>query len=135
MPPNKWNGCYSVNVKLFDEQHSLLIDIIDRLECALNAGEEYGVHEEVLLSLRDYILEHFSAEERVMRAHEFSGYEEHKKEHDQMVILLHEIQELMAPGIDPSCWKVIGFFKDWLLWHIEGADSKYGPFFNSRGTY
>jgi hemerythrin len=131
----EWNEYYSVNVKLFDEQHRGLIDIINRLEDTLSVDKGSEIPGEVLQSLVDYTHDHFSAEERFMSVFRFPGCEEHKKEHRQMFVMVHEIDKNKMIGNAHSGRKVVSYLKDWLIWHIEGTDRIYGPFFNSKGIF
>ena len=129
-----WNDTYSVKVRQFDDQHKKLIILINQLHDAMRVGKGGDVVGEVLKSLIDYTSTHFAAEERLMKMHSYPEYEAHKKEHNQLVVQVLDIQKSMSSGQRPLTMNVMSFLKEWLVKHIQGDDRKYGSYLNSKGV-
>jgi hemerythrin len=128
-----WSAKYSVQVKQFDEQHRKLIEIVNNLHDAMKVGKGKEVLGKVLDSLIAYTRDHFNEEERLMRANGFPGYEEHKKEHNLLVLQATDIQKQFHAGKAILTQEVMAFLKSWLEKHIQGTDKNYGPFLNQKG--
>jgi len=128
-----WNESYAVNVKQFDDQHKKLVDLINALHDGMKVGKGKEVMGGVLGELCEYTCSHFSAEERLMKIHAFPGYEEHKKEHNLLVIKVQEVQQLFLAGKAPLTQEIMAFLRDWLTKHIQGMDKKYTAYFGGKG--
>jgi hemerythrin len=121
-----WNDTYTVNNREMDEQHQRLFAIVNDLHKAILAKKSREEIGNTLNRLAAHTQSHFAAEERLMQACAYQGYERHKEEHER---LLHQVGELecefrkevggLAPGILAS------LIKDWLLRHILGMDKDY----------
>lgn len=128
-----WSTRYSVQVKKLDDQHKKLIDILNNLHDAMKVGKGKDVLGEVLDGLIAYTGDHFSEEERLMKTNAFPGYEEHKKEHNLLVLQARDIQSQFRSGNGVLTQEVMSFLKNWLENHILGSDKVYGPFLNQKG--
>lgn len=128
-----WSTRYSVQVKKLDDQHKKLIDILNNLHDAMKVGKGKDVLGEVLDGLIAYTGDHFSEEERLMKTNAFPGYEEHKKEHNLLVLQARDIQSQFRSGNCVLTQEVMSFLKNWLENHILGSDKVYGPFLNQKG--
>jgi len=133
MPLISWNDNYSVKVKQFDDQHKKLIDMLNELHDAMKVGKGKDVLEKILAGLIQYTNTHFAAEERLMKLHNYPDYEQHKKEHNLLVLQVLDVQKKYHEGSAVLAQSVITFLKDWLKNHIQGVDKNYGPFLNSKG--
>jgi hemerythrin len=128
-----WNDNYSVQVKQFDDQHKKLVGMVNDLHDAMKVGKGKEVVEKVLAGLILYTKSHFADEEKLMKLHNYPGYEEQKKEHNLLAIKVLDLQSNLREGKAVLSQPVMTFLKDWLQNHIQGDDKKYGPFFNSKG--
>lgn len=128
-----WNDAYSVNIREIDDQHKKLIDMINKLHDAMKVGKGAEVLGDILKSLIDYTGSHFATEEKYMKMHNYPGYEQHKKEHNMLVMQVLDVQKNFKDGKVPLSQSIMSFLKDWLVKHIQGDDQKYGPFLNSKG--
>jgi hemerythrin len=128
-----WNDSFSVNVKLFDEQHRKLIEMLNDLHDAMKVGKGKEALEKVLKGLIQYTSMHFSNEEKLMKQYNYPEFEKHKKEHNQLVLQVLDVQKKHQEGNAILSQDVMNFLKNWLRNHIQGEDKNYGPFFNSKG--
>lgn len=129
-----WNENYSVKVKQFDDQHKKLIEMVNELHDSMKVGKGKETLEKILKGLVQYTEQHFSSEERLMKLHGYTGYENHKKEHNQLVMQVLDIQKKYQEGTTMLTQSVMNFLRDWLQKHIQGDDKNYGPFLNSKGV-
>lgn len=131
----EWHPAYSVQVSKFDEQHKILIKLINDLHAAMKEGEGHGMLGEIFQSLADYTKNHFADEERMMETNTYSDLSRHKTAHDHLLKRVRELQNEFVEGNGIISISVLNFLKDWLITHIQGEDKKYGRFFNDRGIH
>ena len=129
-----WNDSFSVKVKQFDDQHKKLVDLVNKLHDSMKEGKGAAGAKEVLNSLITYTQTHFADEERLMKQHGYPSYEQHKKEHNQLVMKVSDIKKLIDEGKMLISHELMVFLKEWLVKHIQGEDKKYGPFLNGKGV-
>ena len=129
-----WSDKLSVGVKSIDDQHKKLVTLVNQLHDGMMAGKGKEAVGPVLKGLIDYTASHFKYEEDLFAR---TGYPEgaaHKKDHDDLVKKVLEIQkkyEQSGPGV--LTIQVMNFLKDWLTAHILGSDMKYGPHLVAKG--
>jgi len=132
-PMLAWDDTLSVNIDEIDEQHKVLVDMINGLHEAMRTGKGVKVLERLVDGLKNYAVEHFGMEERYMEKFKYPGYLNHKKEHERFVGKVLEFETAFKQGKASLTMDVMHFLKDWLVGHIKGVDKKYGPFLNERG--
>jgi hemerythrin-like metal-binding protein len=129
-----WNDSYSVKVNEMDNQHKKLVDLINTMHDAMKVGKGKEIIGEISKALLDYTKRHFNAEEMLMKLHNYPGYEEQKRVHNQLVSEILDIQKKFEAGTVIS-QEVITFLKNWLVNHIQGMDQKYGSYLNIKGVH
>jgi len=122
-----WNDTYSVGIHEIDEQHQILVELINKLYTALARRASNGIVEGVLAELVRYTRVHFATEECLMRVFGYPGYEEHKVAHDRLVarveLFLTDFRERGPKGgLD-----LLYFLREWLMRHINEEDKAYSP--------
>ncbi|WP_246298965.1 bacteriohemerythrin [Desulfolutivibrio sulfodismutans] len=128
-----WDESLSVNIDEIDDQHKVLVDMINGLHEAMRSRKGVKVLAGLVDALKNYTVEHFGVEERYMEKLKYPGYLNHKKEHERFVAKVLEFENAFKEGKTSLTMDVMRFLKDWLVGHIKGVDKKYGPFFNERG--
>lgn len=128
-----WSDSFSVKVKLFDEQHKKLVDMINNLHEFMKQGKGADGAKQVLNSLITYTQTHFAEEEKYMTAHGYPDLAAHKREHTNLITKASAIKKDIDSGKMLITQDLMLFLKDWLVKHIQGEDKKYGPFFNGKG--
>lgn len=133
MPLINWNTNLSVNVQEMDDQHKILIGIINQLHEAMRAGK--GSEEVVLITeqMINYAHSHFKAEERILVVKSYPGFTQQKSEHDVFLKKALGFKNDVAQGKMALSVPVSNFLREWLVNHIQVEDKKYGMFLNSRG--
>ena len=131
-----WTNKFSCGIKLIDEQHKGLVDLINEMfnhvQGDMIQEQEYFsliIHETV-----KYVKNHFATEERIMIATNFPGYASHKKEHDNFVYTIVENVKDYQTGKRFILINFTRFLKDWALSHIAFVDKLYFEHFRSIAT-
>lgn len=125
----------SVNIRELDDQHRRLLGLVEKLKAAMRQGrgkEELG---RIFDGLVAYTANHFASEERLMQAHGFPEYEDHKRIHAAMTAKVLDLQRQYREGRLGLSLEVMKFLENWVAKHIQGTDKKYGPFLNAKGVY
>jgi hemerythrin-like metal-binding protein len=111
-----------------DRQHAALYETVNRLHDAMRSNHSREVQGEILAFLHAYTVEHFEAEESLMRD---SGYPElasHKALHDDLVRQVKELEEKYTAGSMTLSIMTMHFIKDWLTHHILEEDRKIAEY-------
>jgi len=128
-----WNDkVFSVNVSEFDAHHRNLMQMINDLHDAMIQKAGNSVIDGIVSRLAEYTKYHFTEEERLMKAHDFQGYEAHRAEHESFVAKTVELQEKLEKGRMDLSVETMKFLLDWLKNHIRGTDRQYTRFFNEK---
>jgi hemerythrin-like metal-binding protein len=134
MPPFLvWEEQYSVGLKLVDDQHRRLFDIINDLS-ALNdrKAADPARLKEMLHRLRDYAFYHFATEEDLMERYRYADVQRHARIHDAFRKQLETFErQLLQPNADHAALltTVTRFVKEWLQHHVLTEDKKCAPVF------
>ncbi|MBI2311888.1 MAG: hemerythrin family protein [Betaproteobacteria bacterium] len=131
----EWSNELSVGVKEIDEQHKRLIDYINVLHDAVEAGENRESVEKLLDDLIKYTEFHFSTEERMMYQYLYVSRLAHKEGHEHLLFQVRQLQQDLHKQTTPITWGVLDFLKAWLLDHILHADKLMGEYLNSRRVF
>jgi hemerythrin len=129
-----WKDEYSVKIKEIDEQHKVLVGMVNEMHDAMSKGQGKDVLGPILDGLIEYTKKHFATEERLMQRYQFPEYNEHKAKHTKMAEKVLALQADYHKGSFQLTYEVSKFLKDWLNKHILGTDMKYSVFFNSKGV-
>lgn len=130
----KWNDQYSVGVRVVDEQHKKLINLVNQLFDAMQVGRGKDVLGPVLTELVNYTVYHFNTEERLFRENDYPDYGIHKQIHDDLTNKATQLKTAFDQGNNLISIEVMTFLSDWLNTHILEEDRKFGPFLNSKGV-
>lgn len=131
----EWSDQLSVGVKEIDEQHKRLIDYINVLHDAIQAGENREGVEKLLDDLIKYTEFHFSTEERMMYQYLYVSRLAHKEGHEHLLFQVRQLQQDLHKQTVPITWATLEFLKEWLLDHILHADKLMGEYLNSRRMF
>jgi hemerythrin len=125
-----WYPALAVGVPEVDEQHQEIFRRVDALTKSLMARR--GAQELTTLFdfLGEYVVEHFGAEESLMRLHRYPGRAEHEEEHRRFVT---DFAALRAEwerdgGTGFLLVKVNNRVSQWLTSHISRTDKELGRF-------
>ena len=111
--------------EMIDSQHKELIDKINKLLDSCENGNDKLAAVKTLDYLSDYTDFHFGAEEKLQEEIEYPGFEEHKKEHENLRKVVAELHEMLIEEEGPTPAFVEQVNKnviEWLYRHIKGFD-------------
>ncbi len=130
----EWTDELSVGIEEINEQHKVLIALINRMHNAIE--DKHGSEEVIgiLTELADYTKIHFAVEESLMRILNYPGYDEHKDIHDELLEHVIELHEKVSSGHTAISFELMHFLKSWLSKHILEEDMQYSGFFLAAGT-
>lgn len=128
MPLITWNASLMVNLEPVDSQHQRLVAWINQLFDAMAAGKGRAVLGDVLDGLVDYTQTHFATEERLMVAHAYPDYANHKLQHDRFAQQIQTLHTRFQGGEPVITVKVTDFLKDWLSRHILQVDKQLATY-------
>ena len=131
----EWNDQLKLGINSIDQQHHRLIDLLNQLYDGFQSGTGKNVVGEVLDGLISYTASHFKYEEKIFDQIGYAETSAHKKEHDDLVKKVIEIQEKYKANTENVLTQeVMAFLRSWLTGHILGTDRKYVSSFKSHGV-
>ncbi|KJU85658.1 hemerythrin-like metal-binding protein [Candidatus Magnetobacterium bavaricum] len=131
MPFIVWNDNIGLGIKEIDDQHKVLIDIINNLFDAMSAKRANEILGGIFKELIDYTRYHFSAEEGLMESYKYPEIAQHKSEHEKLTTQVLDLQEQFLQGKVMVDAKLMNFLRDWLIDHIHTSDKKIWRFLNA----
>jgi hemerythrin len=136
MPLLLWSEGLSVGVRQFDQDHRVVVDLINELFDAVQAGRGRETLGETLNRLFDYTKTHIIKEERVLEQHGYPELASHRQDHKAISSWIGAIRQRYDAGAtNEMCMEVLTFMRTWLFEHIQGTDKKYQAFLNARGLH
>ena len=127
----QWTHDMSVGVPELDDDHRVLISVINEL--AENRGQEdkVSVLRGCFSHLRSYAEFHFAREEAVMRTVGYGALEEHQVEHRAFEAKMRELGTRLDSDPDEAIGeinaKLLAYLRGWLQHHILVIDMGYRP--------
>ena len=120
----EWSDSLTVGIPLVDDDHKLLIDLINQLHDSVDGNEEHGTLGTVLNVLLEYTEYHFLREETVMDVCGYPDLSTHRAEHDALTARVREIETRYRSDKEASLGgETLRFLKYWLNGHIHGRDT------------
>lgn len=123
----EWSEKLSVEIDLIDDQHKILIDLINRTSKHILANENKAV-DAVLEELLQWTETHFSEEEVMFTDSGYSDVEKHKGEHRFFVDKIKDLRKDYEEKGHSASLDILQFLKNWLFYHIEIIDKTYAPY-------
>jgi hemerythrin-like metal-binding protein len=128
-----WTSDLHTGVKIVDEQHKVLVDMINQLYKAMKAGEGKAVMERLLDGLADYTVRHFGMEEKHFDQFKYSETAAHKKIHEDLKAKVIGYINTFKSGQANVSMELMNFLRDWLINHICKTDKRYVKTFLDGG--
>lgn len=135
-----WADEYMTGVPLIDDQHKILINIINDVHHVLYGKYSRIALQRILLELRGYILYHFSAEELLMTRFKFDSahpdkQQVHLQQHQGFSEWLDNLEQDIRHNRPVSLQALFTYLREWLINHILHTDKHFADFLNSRPEF
>lgn len=135
MPAVEWKDEFSVGVKKIDNEHKLLLTMINKAYDFIEDGEDKKAVEELTEDMRRYAFTHFATEAVLMKQSKYPGMGDHLLQHKDFLLHVTPIAKKFdseEKGEAPI--KILFYLADWLKNHIQGADRELGAYLNEQGV-
>lgn len=131
----EWKDGLAIGVKEVDDQHKELFEKVNDLFNACNAGKGKEYIDNVIKYLQDYVVLHFSSEEKLQKQNNYPEYEGHKAQHEQFIrdflALKEKIEKNGVTGL--TIVQLNQVLVDWLINHIRKTDKAFGVYLKEKG--
>jgi hemerythrin len=128
----KWDSSYSVGITEIDQQHQILISMINELYDAMVQGKSRDALEKILDGLASYTIEHFATEEKLFDKYDYPWAITHKAEHQAFAQKVTSFIQEYKQSKYGLTNQLLSFLSDWLKNHIIGKDKTYSYFFVNK---
>ena len=127
-----WSDDYSLNIPAIDNEHKLLIAIINDIEHSMryHGPLRTQVIAESMRRLSNYIRTHFESEERFMLTCNYPEFDDHKAQHTELLEKLARFESRFKNENKAFNEEMLLFLQDWLIRHIILHDIKIGHFYH-----
>lgn len=122
-----WQDSYCIGVSSIDDDHKILISLVNQLHDAREEGQTRHVVGSILNVLVEYCSIHFRREEQLMERSCYPELEAHKELHRRLCERVDGLQRQYESGHGAAAEELSGFLKEWLLGHILGVDVRIAP--------
>ena len=123
----QWKERYNIGYKEIDAQHKVLLDLLNELiDLAGGSGHPDQITS-IFHRLYEYVLTHFSTEERYMRICRYPRLAEHEAEHATFIQKMLELNNSFDPTDPHLLDETLDFIKTWYIDHILKSDLDYAP--------
>ncbi len=121
-----WKDNLATGINEIDNQHKELFDRINKLFQACHSGQGTKEVINVMSFLENYVIEHFSCEEKLQLKSNFPNYAEHKKQHEEFKAEITNLKQELSAGADSTSFviKINNLIVNWLLNHIKKSDKE-----------
>lgn len=121
----EWNDKFLTKIKKIDNQHKVLVDIINKLHHDVIMDKNGSLINEHLMDLKIYTINHFSTEEKILKKYNYPAEKEHKEGHQKFINKVSENLFDVSSDKLAQGYRLIEFLKDWILNHILVHDMEY----------
>jgi hemerythrin len=125
----QWSDSYKVGIQEVDEQHKELVAMLNALHVAIVERHAKEASRKILDQLADYTHTHFLLEESLMRVTHYPGFGIHKRQHEELIKQVIDLQQKLDTGGATITFELLHFLKVWLSQHINDSDKRFGAFF------
>ncbi len=127
----EWRSNLSVGVASIDDEHQLLIGVLNQLIEARDTPTEYTIADRVLRDLFAYADYHFEHEEELMATYDYPELSSHMTQHAQFIARLRQLDLGLSIG-DARVEDLARFVLNWFVAHIMVTDMQLGAFLGER---
>lgn len=120
----EWKAEYSVGIASMDDEHREMIGLINDVYARLGEAPDAAIIDSCLEEIFSTISLHFALEERIMREHGYSEYEEHKDDHEELLDEIRDLMDTFAADPDEGARLLKTRLSDWFGQHFASFDAR-----------
>ena len=128
----KWRDSYSVGVEKFDQEHMVLVELINEMFIIVRDKGEVSSLTDAVEKLIDYTRVHFADEEEALEEVNYPHLEEHKEIHVNLMEQVIDFQKQIEHEGKDLRTDFYKFLREWLINHILDEDMRYGKYFTEE---
>jgi hemerythrin len=128
-----WSDSYNLGIQEIDEQHQMLISMINELHEQMQSGKGNEATGKILDKLISYTKYHFATEEKYFDQFVYPWASGHKKEHSDFTQKIMSFQGIFRQGKPYLSLSVLNYLSIWLRNHISDSDRKAGHYLITLG--
>lgn len=124
-----WSDDYKVNIRVIDNEHRALFDMVNAIDDAVQKGDAEAAIAAGLKALLRYAHEHFPDEERFIAQSGYPKLAQHKAEHDKFTHAINRYKDQFENT--PDRFDSAAFLKylaGWISGHVLHADKDIAPY-------
>jgi hemerythrin len=125
-----WTPKFSVGSPVLDQQHKVLLSLINQLHGTMLRGGRDEDVQKIFLELISYTESHFKAEEAMLSRIGYPKLAAHRVQHVAFVEKIRALNGELLAGEFKVSIHLLEFLKTWLSEHILGTDQQYVAFLN-----
>ncbi|MCW9046072.1 MAG: bacteriohemerythrin [Alphaproteobacteria bacterium] len=124
-----WDDNFSVGIKEIDEDHRVLISLLNKLFACIENNRETDHIRHVIEGVVDYTNYHFEREEALMGACDYPHLNNHRKVHRMMSEKVGRLASQVETKNDLELLgEFVQYLMSWLIDHIQAMDKSIEPF-------
>lgn len=124
----EWKSDYLLGNNTIDEQHQHLFILYNKTYSSYIDGNNTIDLFNVIDELYDYVIYHFTAEEKLMIASGYPDYSKHADEHRKFARRISEYKLDLLTRHKPVAEDMIFYLGNWLTNHIAKVDVQYADY-------
>jgi len=128
-----WDRRYSVGVAVLDDQHRILVGILNDFHAAMISGRGESSAGPLLCRLQEHVSKHFPAEEKLMESAKFPGLAKHREYHRNLCEKVEEFVARHKKGDHGMYISLLYFLREWQKQHLLLHDREYIPYMAEAG--
>jgi len=119
-----WKSEYSVGIEAVDLEHREMIELINELYDEMSDKKNPESIEHFLGDIHATISAHFALEERVMQRSNYSEYEDHKDDHEELLDQIRDLMDSFDSDPDSGLSLLQERLSDWFGSHFSTFDAR-----------
>jgi len=128
----KWSASHEVFVPDIDDEHKEIFDAVTDLRKALTGDSALTDIVRLTSRLAACVVDHFSHEERLMRAARYDSLRWHKQQHEAARRRVSQFAAQIEQGDRTAGLALVDYLSSWLANHTRLADRMMGAFLRNQ---
>lgn len=120
----EWREGFKINIAQVDREHKRLFDLVKQLELA--------TVQQTIDELLDYVVTHFSNEQKLMEDSGYPAFADHLKLHEEFGATVAEFLGASDEWSEDRVQELRRFLNKWLIGHILTHDLRFGNWYRER---